>query len=129
MPISRTPRPGRYAFLMATVEPASTRSPIPAGPVLGTAITAGVILLLGALVPPGESPRGLAILRILILESWPALMWLLAALGLGMGLLRILPGWTSPANGEAPSPIRSALATTECHTLRFNIFNSANAKI
>lgn len=86
---------------MATVDPAPSRSSIPAGPVLGAVITVGTILLLGALVPAGESPRGTAAAAILITEGWPAAIWLLAALGLGSGLLRLLDA----GRGDAPDPV------------------------
>ena len=76
---------------MPTPETAPKRSRIPAGPILGVVVAGGVILLLGSLVPPEEETKGLAILRILLLETWPAIVWLLAALGLGSGLLRLLP--------------------------------------
>lgn len=85
---------------MATVDPAPSRSSIPAGPVLGAVITVGTILLLGALVPAGESPKGPAAATVLITEGWPAVMWLLAALGLGSGLLRLLDAGL----GDRPDP-------------------------
>ncbi|MBQ72943.1 MAG: hypothetical protein CMJ67_08580 [Planctomycetaceae bacterium] len=93
---------------MSTVDPASNRSSIPAGPVLGTAIAGGVILLLGTLVPPGESSQGPTIFRILLVDGWPAIAWLLAALGLGSGILRLLPRSESNLPTDACSRLRTA---------------------
>ena len=93
---------------MAKADPAPNRSSIPAGPILGAAIAGGVILLLGTLVAPGENARGPAILRILLLEGWPAMAWLLAALGLGTGLIRLLPRSGGRLDAEPCGGIRIA---------------------
>ena len=93
---------------MAIADPAPRPSPIPAGPVLGAVLAGGVIMLLGALVPPDQEPKGAAVLRILLLESWPALVWLLAALGLGCGIHQCLPSDRSRPDQAPSSRVKTA---------------------
>ena len=76
---------------MASADPSRSRTILPTIPVLGVVIALATIVLLGALLPTGGVGQGPLAVGLLLLEGWPALLWLLAALGLGCVAERVIP--------------------------------------
>lgn len=94
---------------MPTTDPARPGDRIPTAPVLGLTIVVAVIFLLGTLVPAGEPVRGLDALILIASRSWPALLWLAAAIALGDGFLALVASRSDTAGYRLG--IRGAIGT------------------